>query len=122
MPPSRSALPAAKERGLVTIELAFAILAAVVVLMTLCWGIFLVVIQLRLVDTAGEVARQAARGDRAAIARVEAQAPPGATVSVRVAQPMTRVEVRVRVAPFAGLPALLLGAAAEVATEPGVAG
>lgn len=120
MPVPDSALPAARERGMVTIELAVAMLAAVVVLITLCWGIFLVVIQLRLVDTAGEVARQAARGDRASIARVEAQAPRGARVSVRVAEPMTRVEVRLRVAPSALLPAVPLAAAAEAVTEPGV--
>ena len=50
---------------MVTAELAVAISAAVIVMVMLCWGIFLLVLQLRLVDTAGAVARQAARGDRA---------------------------------------------------------
>ena len=54
-------------RGLVTAELAVTTLAAFAVLTMMCWGIYLVVTQLRCVDTAAAVARQAARGDTTAV-------------------------------------------------------
>jgi hypothetical protein len=49
-------------RGMVTAELAVTTLAAFALLTTMCWGIYLVVTQLRCVDTAAAIARQAARG------------------------------------------------------------
>ena len=51
-------------RGMVTAELAVTTLAAFTLLIIMCWGIFLVVMQLRCIDTAAAVARQTARGDR----------------------------------------------------------
>ena len=106
-------------RGMVTAELAVAILAAFSVLVLLCWGIFLLVLQLRCVDTASAVARQEARGDRAASVAVQRQAPAGA--EVRVARRPVRVEVTVTltVRPFArGLAAVPLRAQATVVPEP----
>jgi hypothetical protein len=113
-------LPAARgQRGMVTVELAVAILAALLFMIMLCWGIYLVVVQLRLIDVASEVARQAARGDRAALARAESRAPLHSVITIRVAR-VTRVEVRVAAAPIRrGLPKVPLSARAEVATEPG---
>jgi hypothetical protein len=109
------------QRGMVTAELAVAISAAVIVMIMLCWGIFLLVLQLRLVDTAGAVARQAARGDRAGVARAEASAPRGAEIRVERGESVTRVTVRLPADPFGPMmPTVRLGAAAEVATEPGV--
>ena len=63
---------------MVTVELAVTTLAALALLMMMAWGISLIVLQLRLVDTAAAVARQAARGDRAAVTRIKAAAPTGA--------------------------------------------
>ena len=56
-------------RGMVTAELSVSILTALALLTMMCWAIYLVVLQLRCIDTASEVARQAARGDRAAVHR-----------------------------------------------------
>jgi hypothetical protein len=109
------------ERGMVTVELAVAILAALLFMIMLCWGIYLVVVQVRLVDVAGEVARQAARGDQTAVVRAESVAPAGSTITVRVGQ-VTQVEIRLEAAPMSqGLPKVPLSARAEVVTEPGQA-
>ena len=51
-------------QGMVTAELAVTTLAAFALLTTMCWGIYLVVTQLRCVDAAAAIARQAARIDR----------------------------------------------------------
>ncbi len=110
-------------RGMVTAELAVAISAAVIVMVMLCWGIFLLVLQLRLVDTAGAVARQAARGDRAAAGRAQAAAPRGATIHTERGKASTRVTVRLEADPFGQLtPTVRLGARAEATNEPGVGG
>jgi hypothetical protein len=71
-----------KERGMVTAELAVTTLAAFAVLTMMCWGIYLVVTQLRCVDAAAAVARQAARADAAAVAKAKAGAPTGATIMI----------------------------------------
>jgi hypothetical protein len=106
-------------RGMVTAELAVAILAAFSVFVLLCWGIFLVVMQLRCVDTAAGVARQEARGDRAASAAVQAAAPAGAVVGVQRRSGHVEVRVTLTVRPFAGgLVAVPLRAEATVVAEP----
>ena len=79
-------------RGMVTAELAVSILAALAVLTMLCWGIYLILMQMRIIDTAGEVARQAARGDKAGVARAEDDAPRGAVVARRSQQGMVSAE------------------------------
>jgi hypothetical protein len=110
-------------RGMVTAELAVAISAAVIVMVMLCWGVFLLVLQLRLVDTAGAVARQAARGDRAAVARAEAAAPRGARILLERGASSTRVTAQLQADPFGPmLPRVRLGARAEVTNEPGIGG
>ena len=50
---------------MVTAELAVTTLTAFTLLIVMCWGIYLVVLQVRCIDTASAVARQAARGDDA---------------------------------------------------------
>lgn len=105
-------------RGMVTAELAVTTLAAFV-LITMCWGIYLIVIQVRLGDTAAAVARQAARDDRAATVRAEAGAPPGAVVTVDRRPQLVTVTVRVTARPLAkGLVAVPLTARAQVVPEP----
>jgi hypothetical protein len=104
---------------MVTAELAVATLAALAVLTMLCWGVYLVVMQMRVIDTAGEVARQAARGDAAGVRRAKGDAPRGAQVSVHSGAGLTTVSVRLRARPFADwLAAVPLHAEAEVVTEP----
>ena len=84
------------------------------------WGIFLVVVELRCVDTASTVARQAARGDKAGVRMARAAAPAGASVSTSNRSGVVTVEVRVRARPLVeGLPSVPLGATAHVAKEPG---
>jgi hypothetical protein len=105
---------------MVTAELAVATLAALAVMTMLCWGIYLVVMQMRIIDTAGEVARQSARGDRAAVQRAERDAPRGARVRVSSSGGATSVEVRLSARPFAEwLVAVPLRAEATVVREPG---
>lgn len=119
--PSR--LSCDRQRGMVTAELAVSILTVLVVSVTLSWGVFLLVMQLRCLDTAAQVARQAARGDTAAVRQAKAQAPAGSRVTVSTAGSVTRVEVELTARPLAEwLVSVPLRAHAEVATEPGVEG
>jgi hypothetical protein len=107
-------------RGMVTAELAVAILAALSLFLLLCWGILLVVQQLRCVDAAAAVARQEARGDRDAAAVARAAAPDGARVRVQRKAGQVVVRVEVTVAPLrGGRLAVPLAAEAVVVAEPG---
>jgi hypothetical protein len=90
----------AAEQGMVTAELAVATLAAAAVMVMLSWGIFLITIQLRCIDTAAAVARQTARGDTAAADAAKGQAPKGAVVEVSKSSTLVVVDVRVSVRPF----------------------
>ena len=67
---------------MVTAELAVTTLAGFAVLIMMCWGIYLVVTQLRCVDAAAAIARQAARGDTIAVGKAKAGAPSGATTVI----------------------------------------
>jgi hypothetical protein len=109
-------------RGMVTAELAVAMLAAFAVLTMMCWGINLVVTQLRCVDAAAAIARQAARGDTTALGKAKAAAPSGATISIDMGEGSVTVIVRVRARPLGRwLPAVPLEASAQVVAEPTVA-
>lgn len=104
---------------MVTAELAVSTLAALALLTMMCWGIYLVVMQMRCIDTAGEVARQAARGDDVGVRRAEHDAPTGARVQVTTGRQVTSVQVRLAARPFAHwLVAVPLHAEAKVDTEP----
>ena len=115
---------------MVTAELAVATLAAGLMLIMLSWGIFLITVQLRCMDSASEVARQIARGDDAAAAAARDRAPEGAGFELSESSELVIVKVRVGVRPFAfrsggapahrsGLRAVKLGAEARVVPEPG---
>ncbi len=107
---------------MVTAELAVAILAALSLFALMCWGLVLIGLQLRCVDTAAAVARQEARSDRAAVARARQEAPQGAVIGVQRQRNQVRVTVTLRVRPFLrGLPAVPLRAEAVVVPEPGAA-
>jgi len=104
---------------MVTAELAVATLASLAVLLLLSWGIYLMVMQIRCIDTAAEVARQAARDDDAAVSRAKREAPAGARVHIARSPGLVRVEVRVVARPLArDLAAVPLRAEAEVVPEP----
>jgi hypothetical protein len=122
------------EQGMVTAELAVATLAAAVLMIMLCWGIFLITIQLRCIDTAAAVARQTARGDTAAVVAARSRAPRGAVIEVSKTPTLVRVDVRVSVRPFrwatgagansghdfgSGLGSVDVHANAQVVPEPG---
>ena len=107
-------------RGMVTAELAVAILAALSVAVLLCWGIFLLVVQLRCVDAAAAVARQEARADRTGVAQARSSAPRGAAVQVSRRRDEVVVTVSLTVRPFVpGLASVPLHAEATVVREPG---
>ena len=110
------------QRGMVTAELAVTILTAFTLLVMLCWGISLVVVQLRCIDTASAVARQIARGDQVGVAHATGNAPRGAKVTVQRRPGLITVTVRVAARPLADwLVTVPLQASAEVVPEPGSA-
>ncbi len=124
------ARPGPGERGMVTAELAVATLAAGAMLIMLSWGIFLIGLQLRCIDSATEVARQAARHDNAAVTAARSRAPKGSAFQIRKSSELVTVEVRLGVRPFAfhsgavpvhasGARAVVLSAQARVVPEPG---
>ena len=106
-------------RGMVTAELAVTILTAFTLLVMMCWGISLVVLQLRCIDTAAAVARQTARGDDAGVAHARSQAPADAKVTVQQRASLVTVTVRVSARPLADwLVTVPLQARASVVREP----
>ena len=74
--------PGRPEAGMVTVEIAFAVMAAAVVALGLAYLIALVIQLGELHAVAGEVARQQARGDVAAAERAERGAPSGTRLQV----------------------------------------
>lgn len=106
-------------RGMVTAELAVTTLTAFTLLVMMCWGIALMVVQLRCVDTAAAVARQTARGDDAGVAHARSQAPDGAKITVQKRPTLVTVTVRVTARPLADwLVRVPLQAQASVVPEP----
>lgn len=107
------------ERGMVTAELALGALAVAMVTIMLAWCLHLVTRQLLLEDTVAEVARQAARGDRTAVAAARTDAPPGTRIDVREESGAVVARAEQSVGPPGKLPGVLLTAEARVLTEPG---
>jgi hypothetical protein len=106
-------------RGMVTAELAVTTLAAFAVLIMMCWGIYLVVTQLRCVDAAAAIARQAAREDAVAVRKAKTAAPLGATIVIDKRPSLVTVTVRVKAQPLGRwLVAVPLEARAQVIPEP----
>src|SRR3954466_14693567 len=106
-------------RGMVTAELAVAILAAFSVFVLLCWGILLLVLQLRCVDTATAVARQEARSDRAGSSLARSEAPEGASTRGGRGPSGVHMAVRRTVRPLAsGGGSVPLHAGVSVVPEP----
>jgi hypothetical protein len=86
----------------------------------LVWVVQVVALQLRCVDTAAEVARQAARGDDQAVRRAQQGAPSGANVAVSAGADVITVIVTLEARPMMpGLPRVPLRAQATATNEPG---
>lgn len=107
---------------MVTAELAMASLGAVALLAVLVAVLAIGVQQVHCIDTAGEVARQAARGDQQAEAAARAAAPDGADIEVVSDGGFVVATVTLRSQPLSWLPALPLHASASVLLEPGEGG
>jgi hypothetical protein len=104
---------------MVTLELALASLGAGAVLVVLAWVLTVVMLLVRCQDTATGVARQEARGDHVAAARVEAAGPDRVRVSVRHHHDQVEVTATLEARPWASwLPSVPLRASATVIAEP----
>jgi len=108
-----------RQAGMVTAELAFATLGAAAALALLAWALALVMLLARCNDLAAAVARQEARGDAAAVAKILQQRPVGARVIVRQESTEIFVTVELAARPWADwLPSVPLSATATVLREP----
>jgi len=120
---SAAAGPNTRDGGMVTAELAVALPALVLVLLTALYAVTAVTAQLRCTAAAAAAARLAGRGEPAAVVRQAAlaDAPGGAALSVtRTSTTVTaRIAVRLRPPGFARLPGLSLTAQVVAAREPG---
>lgn len=107
-------------RGMVTAELALGLTVVAMGVVALAWLASVLMVQAQCVDTATEAARHSARGDTAAVQRVRAAAPPGATVTVTRQGQAIVATVRVAARPLGGIaPQVPLTATAQVQLEPG---
>lgn len=110
----------ADERGMVTVEAAFAIASIVAAMVMGVIAVVAVAAHVRCIDAAREAARIAAQGDSVTARRVAEQAGPrGAVVTIRIEGDLVIAEVRADVPLMAGLD---VGAKAVAAVEPGGAG
>lgn len=107
------------DRGAVTVEAAFALVAFVFVLALALGGVSAVLSQLRCTDAAGAAARLVARGDTDRARVVAAKIAPGADITVKISGDMIQVDVRA--GPVRGLPGVWPHGEAYAITEPGVA-
>lgn len=104
---------------MVTVEVALGAIALMLATLAGLWLVGVVGLQLRCVDTAGEIARQLARGDRVAADRVAADRPAGASVRSRREGNEVVVTVQLQAQFVRALPAVPLTAEARVLLEPG---
>ncbi len=104
---------------MVTIEIAFAALGAVAGLVVLAWMLAVVMLFGLCQDLAAGLARQQARGDQAAVAKIMAQRPDGAQVATTQSGAEITVAVDLDARPWAAwLPSLPVHADATVVREP----
>lgn len=113
----------ARDRGMVTAEIALALPSLVLVTAIALWGVAVASAQLTCTDAARTGARAAARGESLAAVRelVVKAVPPHAAVTIRRDAATVEVDVSAPVEPPAatGLPALTVHAHVAAATEPG---
>lgn len=109
-----------RQRGMVTVELAFAMLGAAGIAVVISWLVTVLGLLIQCQDTAAEVARQEARGDTAAADRARRDRPRDAEVTVRRADLAVTVVVALDARPWAAwLPAVPLTVRASVLAEEG---
>lgn len=109
----------AHSRGMVTVEIAFGALAAALAAGALAWVLTLVMLLARCQDLAGAVARQEARSDTAAVAKLVAERPEGSQVRVRQQSDVIMVTVDMQAHPWAQwLPGVALSASSTAIREP----
>ena len=104
---------------MVTVELVFGMVIISTLVVVFGWAIMLFAIQVGCVDTATQVARQAARGDQEAVQRAKDRAPRGAEITVRRGAEQVRVTVRVSSRPTDWVPPVTLRASVSAQLEPG---
>jgi hypothetical protein len=106
------------QRGMVTAELAFAWLFVAGFVILVAWVVALLLLLASCQATAGEVARQEARGDHAGAQLAIADAPAEAEVEIFRTGESVRVRVSLAARPWASwLPAVPLQTQAQVLVE-----
>lgn len=106
---------------MITAELAVSGLVIAVIGVFLAWGVACLMLQIRCVDLAAEVARQAARGDETQAAKAKRAAPAGTRIDVSRIGDEVRVRVDLVAQPWTRvIPGIGLHAEARVQAEPGV--
>ena len=111
---------ARNHRGMVTVELALSLIGLLFATGVGLWALWTFGQQVRVVDTAREVARQVARGDDQAAQQAAQRGPAGVEVTTTREAGEAVVKVHLDVALFDHLPAIPLTAMARVTLEPGV--
>lgn len=107
-----------RQRGMVTVELALAMLGAAGVAVVISWVVTVLGLMIQCQDTAAEVARQEARGDTTAAERARSDRPRGAEVSLREVDGAITVVVVLLARPWAAwLPGVPLRVQAAVLAE-----
>lgn len=115
----RERLGCRRQSGMVTVEIAFASLGAAAALVLLAWTLSLVMLLALCNDLATSVARQEARGDQAAVAKILQAKPDGARVSIRQQAEQVTVTVDLAARPWAEwLPSVPMTTSATVIREP----
>lgn len=105
---------------MVTVELALGVGSLVIVCFALLGVISTVALQLGCQSAAGEIARQAARGDAAAVRNAIADLPTGARVQQQRSRSGVKVIVTARSHPYGRLlPPVTVSADSAIAWEPG---
>lgn len=113
-----SATPRRTDRGSVTAEMAAALPAVLLVLLTGLTGVNAVMTKLRCVDAAREGARAAARGDDG-VEAARRGAPAGATITVSIEGDAVKASVTAVARPFGPrLPGIAVDGLAVAAVEP----
>jgi Flp pilus assembly protein TadG len=103
---------------MVTAELAIGAFVIAVLVMGLAGLFGAILAQVRCSDAASEIARQAARGDEAAVHQIEEGLPDSAVVNVAESDGVVTAEVVVSLTPWGEwLPSITVGGEASVRTE-----
>lgn len=118
---ARRGRPAGRDqRGIVTAELGLASLVVAVAVVVVAWLVAVLGLLMRCQNTAWEVARQEARGDRSGVQQAQSGAPAGARVEVGRSAGQVVVVVELAAQPWVSwLPAVPLTARAVALLEPG---